>query len=78
METTVRRTSTFGMNPRIRQHYYRTNIYPEQKEILKDFYKKNQFPDFKAKQILGQMIGLPPKVITTWYRNYRNRIEKKD
>lgn len=66
------------MKQRIRQHYHRTYIFPEQKEILKEFYHKNPFPDPKTRRHLEQMTGLPPKVITTWYRNYRRRGEGKD
>lgn len=76
-ETSIIKSTKLNLKRR-RQHYHRTYIYPEQKEILKEFYKRNPYPDPKARRALEQMTGLPPKVITTWYRNYRRREESKE
>lgn len=62
---------------RIRQHYHRTYIHPDQRRILQDFYEVNRFPDSEARKALAHMTGLSQKVIITWYRNYRRRNEGK-
>ncbi|CAG9818603.1 unnamed protein product [Phaedon cochleariae] len=51
----------------------RTFITSGQRAILRQIYIENPFPDVETKAQLVRDLGLPYKVITTWFQNTRHR-----